>query len=52
MGSSWLFYRQLDSFVRKKNEVSPAIGQEYLASLWMAENIIESGPDGRLLHYR
>lgn len=52
MGASWLFYRQLDSFVRKKNDVSLATGQESLASLWIAEKIIDAGPDGRLFYYR
>lgn len=52
MGGAWLFYRQLDSFVRKKKDVSLARGQDSLASLWMAEKIIDAGPDGRLFNYR
>jgi predicted dehydrogenase len=52
MGPTWLFYRQLDSFVQKKADVSLATGEESLASLWMAEKIIDAGPDGRLFRYR
>jgi len=51
MGFNWLFYRQLDSFVRKKDDVSLASGQESLPSLWMAEKITDAGPDGRLFNY-
>lgn len=51
MGSSWLFYKQLDSFVRGKDDTILATDQESLVSLWMAEKIIAAGPKGRCFYY-
>jgi len=51
IGSLWLFYKQLDSFIRlvEKDECDPrlATGPEALESLWLAEKVIAAGPDGR-----
>jgi len=52
LGGSWLFYKQLDSFVRDTGAPSLATGEESLASLWMAERIIDAGPDGRVFRFR
>ena len=50
MGPGGLFYRQLDSFVRQKNDISLVTGEESLESLWIAEKIIDAGRGGRLFH--
>lgn len=52
LGFSYLFYKQLDSFVREKDDTGLATGEESLLSLWMAEKIIDSGSEGRVFHYR
>lgn len=52
LGLVWLFYRQLDSFVRGKRDTSRATGEESLASLWIAEKIIEAGPEERTYRRR
>ena len=45
-------HRQLDTFLRGKKALSLATGEEALASLWIAEKIIDPGPEGKMVYYR
>jgi predicted dehydrogenase len=53
MGIAWLFNKQLDSFIKDNKTNSCLVnGEEALNSLWISENIITSGPNGRIIKWR
>jgi predicted dehydrogenase len=47
LGGYWLFYKQIDAFIKNKKCISLSTGTEALDSLWISENIIEAGTEGR-----
>jgi len=52
LGWEWLFYKQLDAFIRNKgDDPCLATADEAIASLWMADGIVSAGPEGRTISY-
>ncbi len=49
----WMLYKQMASFLGgKKEDPSLTSGEGALASLWIAEKIIDAGPEGKLFRFR